>query len=433
MHEHACSKGYPGGFFERVREGTWMGHVIEHIALAIQTLAGMDCGFGRTRGAGTPGVYNVVFEYKVVEVGRYAAEAAVRIAQAFIDGRPYDIERDVQAMRDLATEHFPGPSTNAILEEARGRGIPVLTLGTNGLYHFGYGARQRRIRASMADTTSCIAVDIADDKDETKQLLRDAGIPVPKGTIIRSRTDLPKAIDAIGFPLVVKPLDGHQGKGITVGIRTAEEAAEALEVACAFSPDVIVERCIGGYDFRMLVVNYKFVAATHRKAAAGDGQSTVRQLVDRVNSDPARAEGHGGVLTCIKIDSITEGILEGRGLTLDSVLREGEVLYLKRTANLSTGGTATDVTGTVHPENIRTAERIARIVGLDLCGIDLATPGLDTPLRTNGGAVLEVNAAPGLRMHLAPSPRKENPATWPRPSWTCFSRTPPRPASRLWP
>jgi cyanophycin synthetase len=405
MHEHACSKGYPGGFFERVREGTWMGHVIEHIALAIQTLAGMDCGFGRTRGAGTPGVYNVVFEYKVEAAGRYAAEAAVRIAQAFIDGQPYDIERDVEAMRDIATEHFPGPSTNAILEEARSRSIPVLTLGNNGLYQLGYGARQRRIRASMADTTSCIAVDIAGDKDETKQLLQDAGIPVPKGTIIKEAEELPRAIDAIGFPLVVKPLDGHQGKGITVGIRTAEEAAEALQMAAEYSSDVIVERCIGGYDFRVLVVNFKFVAATRRKAAAvtGDGQSTVRQLVDRVNQDPARAEGHGGVLTTIKIDSITEGILEHRGLTLESVLKEGEVLYLKRTANLSTGGTATDFTDTVHPENIRMAERIARIVGLDICGIDIATPGLDTPLRTNGGAVLEVNAAPGLRMHLAPS------------------------------
>jgi cyanophycin synthetase len=405
MYEHACSKGYPGGFFERVREGTWMGHIIEHVALAIQTLAGMDCGFGRTRGTGTEGVYNVVFEYKVEEVGRYAAQAAVRIAQSLIDDRPYDLEKDIQAMKGIAGDHFPGPSTNAILEEARSRGIPVLIVSSNGLYQLGYGARQRRIRASMADTTSCIAVDVAGDKDETKQLLQDAGIPVPKGTIIKSQVDLPKAIESIGFPLVLKPLDGHQGKGITVGIRTQEEAVEALEVASAYSPEVIVEQCIGGYDFRVLVVNYKFVAATRRKAAAvtGDGQSTIRQLVDRVNEDPARAEGHSGVLTTIKIDSITEGILEHKGFTLDSVLKEGEVLYLKRTANLSTGGTATDVTDSVHPDNIKMSERIARIIGLDICGIDIATPGLDTPMRTNGGAVLEVNAAPGLRMHLAPS------------------------------
>jgi cyanophycin synthetase len=199
MHEHACSKGYPGGFFERVREGTWMGHVIEHIALAIQTLAGMDCGFGRTRGTAHPACTTWCFEYKVEAAGRYAAEAAVRIAQAFIDGQPYDIDRDVEAMRDIATEHFPGPSTNAILEEARSRGIPVLTLGHNGLYQLGYGARQRRIRASMGSTTSCIAVDIAGDKDETKQLLQDAGIPVPKGTIIKDPKTCPGPSTPSGF------------------------------------------------------------------------------------------------------------------------------------------------------------------------------------------------------------------------------------------
>jgi cyanophycin synthetase len=231
MYEHQCSEGHPGGFFERVREGTWMGHVIEHIALHIQSLAGMDCGFGRTRGTGEEGVYNVVIEYQIEEAGRYAAEAAVRIAQALIDNADCGVESIVAELKNIAVHHFPGPSTHAILQEARQRGIPVLPLGNNGLYQLGYGARQKRIRASIASTTSCIAVDIAGNKDETKRLLQDAGIPVPDGIIIKSQADLPQAIEKIGFPMVIKPLDGHQGKGITVGIRNGEEAIEALGIA----------------------------------------------------------------------------------------------------------------------------------------------------------------------------------------------------------
>jgi cyanophycin synthetase len=410
LYNHYCSEGHPGGFFERVRDGTWMGHIIEHMALEMQTLAGMECGFGRTRGTGQEGVYNVVIEYEWEEAGKYAAQAAFDLADGLVKGEPLEslqqrLTNDIDALKRIEKEQAPGPSTSAILKEAKNRRIPVLELSPNGLYQLGYGVNQKRIRASMDSLTSCIAVDIAGDKDETKYLLREAGIPVPRGTTIQGEEELDQAIGEIGYPIVLKPLDGHQGKGITVGIRTREEAAEALQLAQEHSDEVIVEQCIGGYDFRWLVVNYKFVAASRRRAAAitGDGHSSIRQLIDQVNKDPKRGKGHESMLTAIKIDSITEGILEEKGLTLDSVLPEGQVLHLKRTANLSTGGTASDVTDEMHPANVKLAERIARVIGLDICGIDVAAPRIDTPIQANKGAVLEVNAAPGLRMHLAPA------------------------------
>ncbi len=405
LYNHYCSEGHPGGFFERVKDGTWMGHVVEHIAIEIQSLAGMHCSFGQTRSTTQEGVYHVVFEYVVEEAGRYAAQAGVRIAEALIEGVDYPLEADLAALRRLYKDNFPGPSTHAILEEARRRNIPILTLSPHGLYQLGYGANQKRIRASMSSITSCIAVDLAGDKDETKHILREAGVPVPEGSLVSSQEELRETIDKIGYPLVIKPLDGHQGKGITIGIRSLEEASIALELAQEYSSSAVIERCISGMDFRVLVVNYQFVAASHRRAAAvtGDGASTIRQLIEVLNSDPRRGEGHESTLTTIKVDAITEAILEENKLTLDSVLETGQVLHLKKTANLSTGGTASDVTPEVHPDNIKLAERIARLIGLDICGIDITAPSLVTPIRTNGGAVLEVNAAPGLRMHLAPS------------------------------
>jgi cyanophycin synthetase len=410
LYNHFCSEGHPGGFFERVREGTWMGHIIEHIALEMQSLAGMECGFGRTRGTGEEGVYFVVMEYETEEAGKYVARAAVNLAEAIIRGESMEVlqqmlDSDIEKLKEIKKEQEPGPSTSSILNEARRRNIPILTLSQDGLYQLGYGANQRRIRASMDSLTSCIAVDIAGDKDETKYLLSEAGIPVPRGTLVSSEEELEQAIQQIEYPIVLKPLDGHQGKGITVGIRTREEAREALSLAQEFSEDVIVEQCIGGYDFRWLVVNYRFVAAARRRAASvtGDGRSTIRQLINQVNQDPRRGEGHESTLTAIKIDSITEGILEENGVSLESVLEDGQVLALKRTANLSTGGTATDVTDEMHPSNVKLAERIARTIGLDICGIDVAAHRVDTPIIANKGAVLEVNAAPGLRMHLAPA------------------------------
>lgn len=405
MYEHRCSVGEPGGFFQRVEEGTWMGHVVEHIALEIQTMAGMDCGFGRTRTYGEEGVYNVVFDYIEENVGRYAARAAVRIAQALVDGEEYNLEEDIQEMREIRERERLGPSTGSIIQEAEARGIPWIRLNKYSLCQLGYGTNQKRIQATVTSQTSSIGVELACDKEDTKFLLEQAEVPIPKGDIVRSEAGLRDAIDRIGYPLVVKPISGNHGRGITTDIRNWEDAAIALEAAKKVSRSVIVEKFITGDDYRLLVIDYRLVAAARRTAAhvIGDGRSTVQQLIDEVNKDPRRGYGHEKVLTQIDVNDLTLGLLEEKGLTLDSVIPAGEKLKLKDTANLSTGGTAEDVTDYVHPYNIFMAERIARIIGLDICGIDIMTEDIGRPLPETGGAVLEVNAAPGFRMHLSPA------------------------------
>lgn len=405
MFEHRCSEDKEGGFFLRVREGTWMGHVIEHIALEIQSLAGMDTGFGRTRGTGEQGVYHVVFSYMEEKVGIYAARAATKIAQALTDNIEYNLADDIQQMREIREEERLGPSTGSIVEEAATRGIPWIRLNRHSLVQLGYGVNQKRIQATVASTTSSIAVEIACDKEDTKNLLEAQAIPVPKGKIIRDEDDLKDAIEYIDYPVVIKPINGNHGRGATINIRTWTEAVEAMEIAKKISRSVIVEKYITGLDHRILVINYKFICAAQRKPAAvtGDGKSTIQELIDKVNSDVRRGYGHEKVLTAIKVDEMTEQILQEKNITLHSVLPKGEELFLKRTANLSTGGTATDVTDIIHPYNVFMCERIARIVGLDICGIDIMTPDISEPLTEVGGAVLEVNAAPGFRMHIAPT------------------------------
>jgi cyanophycin synthetase len=405
MYSHRCSVGTPGGFFQRVDEGTWMGHVIEHIALEMQTLAGMNTGFGRTRSTGKHGVYNVVFDYMEEKAGIYAAKAAVRVAEALIAGTDYDLSEDIQQLREIREDERLGPSTGCIVDEAVARGIPYIRLNRHSLVQLGYGVNQKRIRATIASTTGSIAVDIACDKEETKNLLEAAEIPVPKGRIVYGEEGLKEAVDRIGYPIVTKPVDGNHGKGATTNIRNWEDAVRGLEAAKKYSRGVIVEKFITGQDHRVLVINYKFVAAAIRKPAAvtGDGKSSIQQLIDETNKDPRRGYGHEKTLTSIKVDDFTLDILNKKGLTLESVLPKGEELFLKPTANLSTGGTATDVTDMVHPDNIFMCERIARIIGLDICGIDIMAETLSEPVAQTGGAILEVNAAPGFRMHIDPA------------------------------
>ncbi len=405
LYMHRCSEGVPGGFFTRIKEGTWMGHVIEHIALELQTLAGMDTGFGRTRESDKRGVYHVVFSYIEAKAGIYTAHASVKIAEALINGEPYDLADDIQKLREIREEERLGPSTGSIVEEAEKRKIPYIRLNKHSLVQLGYGANQHRVQATIASTTSSIAVGLACDKEETKNLLQASEIPVPSGRIVHDEEELKAAIDKIGYPCVTKPIDGNHGKGATINIRTWEEALEALAAAKKYSRSVICEKLITGQDFRVLVINYKFVAAALRTPAAvtGDGKHTIQELVDIVNKDPRRGYGHEKVLTSIKVDDFTMGILEKKGLTLETVLPKGEELWLKSTANLSTGGTATDVTDFVHPSNVFMCERIARIIGLDICGIDIMAENLSEPITENKGAVLEVNAAPGFRMHLDPT------------------------------
>lgn len=405
MYSHRCSEGTAGGFFKRVNEGTWMGHVIEHIALETQTLAGMDTGFGRTRTYGEEGVYFVVFSYIEEKVGRFAAKSAVRIAEALIAGEEYDLEADIQEMREIREDERLGPSTGSIVEEAQSRGIPWIRLNKYSLVQLGYGSNQKRIQATISSQTSSIAVELACDKEDTKHLLEQAEVPVPKGDIIRSERGLEEAVEYVGYPLVIKPINGNHGRGITCDIENWDDALMAFKAAKEVSRSVIVERLIKGDDYRLLVIDHKLVAAACRTAAhvVGDGKSTILQLIDKTNEDPRRGYGHENVLTNITINDMTQNILDDHGYTIDTVLKDGEFLKLKDTGNLSTGGTAEDVTDIVHPYNVFMAERISRIIGLDICGIDLMTTHIDRPLTETGGAVLEVNAAPGFRMHLAPS------------------------------
>jgi len=405
MIEHRCSVGARGGFFQRVEEGTWMGHVIEHVALELQTLSGMDTGFGRTRGAGDEGVYYVVFSYMEEDAGVYAAKASVRIVQALIDGTEYNMEEDIQRLREIREDTRLGPSTGCIVDEAVKRGIPFIRLNKHSLVQLGYGIHQKRIRATIASTTGNIAVDIACDKEETKNLLEAAEIPVPRGTVIRTEEGLKEAIDKYGYPLVIKPIDGNHGKGNTTNITTWEQAIKALDAAKQYGRNVIVEKFITGFDFRILVINYKFICAALRTPAAvtGDGKHTIQWLIEETNKDPRRGYGHEKVLTQITIDQFTQKMLDEKAYTLDTIPAKNELVLLKPTANLSTGGTSTDVTDEVHPANIFMCERIAKIIGLDICGIDIMASDLRTPVSENGGAILEVNAAPGFRMHIEPS------------------------------
>ncbi|MGI8601012.1 MAG: cyanophycin synthetase [Chitinophagaceae bacterium] len=404
--EHRCSEGVRGGFFIRVDEGTWMGHIIEHIALEIQTLAGMECGFGRTRGTGEKeGEHLVIFDYIEEETGIYAAKASVQIAEDLIEGKEVQIEEIVQNLRVIREDTRLGPSTGSIVEEAAKRNIPYIRLNKRSLVQLGYGVNQKRIRATVASTTGNIAVDIAGDKEETKNLLAAAEVPVPRGVIIRYEDELENAVEKVSYPLVIKPIDGNHGKGATTNINDYQSALKAFEDAKNYSRNIIVEKFITGFDFRVLVINYKFICAALRTPASviGDGKSTIQKLIDKVNDDPRRGYGHEKVLTQIKVDSFAKKMLADKGYTLETVPAKKEQVFLKPTANLSTGGTATDVTEEVHPFNIFMCERIARIVGLDICGIDIMASDLKAPLNENGGAVLEVNAAPGFRMHIDPT------------------------------
>ncbi|HRE65207.1 MAG TPA: cyanophycin synthetase, partial [Ferruginibacter sp.] len=365
----------------------------------------MDTGFGRTRGTGVEGEYFVCFSYMEEDAGLYAAKASVKIAQALTDGVEYNLEEDIMNLREIREDTRLGPSTGCIVDEAAKRGIPYIRLNKHSLVQLGYGVHQKRIRATIASTTGNIAVDIACDKEETKALLEAAEIPVPRGTVIRTEEGLKDAVEKYGYPLVIKPIDGNHGKGNTTNIINWEQALTAFAAAKQYGRSVIVEKFITGFDFRCLVINYKFVCAALRTPAAvtGDGEHNIQHLIDETNKDPRRGYGHEKVLTQITVDGSTMKMLDEKGYTLETIPPKGELVLLKTTANLSTGGTSTDVTDEVHPENIFMCERIAKIIGLDICGIDIMGTDLRTPVSENGGAILEVNAAPGFRMHIDPS------------------------------
>jgi cyanophycin synthetase len=404
LSEHTCGLGYRGGFVERLREGTYFGHVVEHVAIEMSHAAGIGVDHGKTRSAGPPHLYDVVVEYAAEHGMRRLVEAAVACVEALVAGKPFPIDEHVEDARHIADRSELGPSTRAIVEAAARRGIPWRRVGAGSLVQLGYGRHRRHVQAAVSDRTPLIAADVACDKELTKRLLEAAAIPVPRGVLARTEAEACEALEDLEPPLVAKPLDGQQGKGVSLGLRTADEVAAAYRHARAFSSSVLVEESLTGRDFRVLVVDGRMVAAAERIPAhvMGDGEHTIRDLVEIANRDPRRGEGHARPLTRIEIDEASLASLSRRGYTPESVPPAGERVVLHQNANLSKGGTARDVTDEVHPSVARMCERAARTIGLDVCGVDVVTEDISRPLERGRGGVVELNAAPGLRMHLSP-------------------------------
>ncbi|MFM8803665.1 MAG: cyanophycin synthetase, partial [Planctomycetia bacterium] len=404
MIEHRCSIGERGGFFERLRTGTWMGHVLEHVTLELQTLSGTPVGYGRAREAKTRGVYKVVIEYKEEKFAVECLHAAHRLLMAAIDGTDFDVAAETKRLRKVLLDVQLGPSTRSIVDAAVARGIPARRLTDGSLVRLGIGAKQRRSIAAETDRTGAVAESIAQDKELTRTLLAEAGIPVPEGRPVVDAADAWAVAEEIGAPVVVKPRYGNQGRGVSVDLSTREEVEKAWSVAREEST-VVVERFVAGGDYRVLVVGGKVVAAArrHPPTVVGDGRSTVRQLVERVNEDPRRCCDHAGALSPVRIDEVALAVLAEQGLAPESVPAADHTVLLRQNANLSTGGTSEDVTDVVHPEVAARAVEAARIVGLDVAGIDIVTADITQSLESQRGVVIEVNAGPGLRMHLEPT------------------------------
>ena len=417
LAEHGCSYREPGGFLRRMREGegTWLGHVLEHVAIELQNIAGEDVTFGKTRSVdGRPGVYTVVYEYAQREEGIAAGELALRLLCSLLpEGvRPAGSvpeDWDWEPARDdfirYAQRRALGPSTASLVRAAEERGIPWLRLNNQSLVQFGHGKYQQRIQATITGKTPHISVELASDKEETNKILGSLGLPVPRQHLVTSQTDAVKAAQRLGGPVVLKPYNGNHGRGITINISGDDEIRAAFDAAREHSRSVIVETFQEGDDHRLLVVNGELVAATRRTPGhvVGDGRRTITELVEIVNQDPRRGIGHEKVLTRLELDREANLMMERVGYTADAVPKQGEVVFLRSTANLSTGGTATDVTDVIHPDNRDMAVRAVRAIGLDVGGVDFISPNIAESYKNIGGAICEVNAAPGFRMHVAPS------------------------------
>jgi cyanophycin synthetase len=411
LEDHACSLGRRGGFVSRLREGTWLGHVAEHVALELQNLAGTEARHGKTRSAGAEGRYHVIYEYREEQVGLEAGRMAVRLVNHLVDPddpeHAFDLEAEMERLIRLAERLAFGPSTQALVDEAAARDIPVLRLDRFSLVQLGQGVHQQRIRATMTSRTAGIAVDIASDKSLTNQLLSAAGLPVPRAEVVEEEDEAVAAAGRIGYPVVVKPLDGNHGRGVGLDLR--DEVAVRAHFAEAKRQsrrgDVVVESYIAGNDYRVLVIGGTLAAVAQRVPASvtGDGERTVRQLVEIANADPRRGIGHEKVLTRIRLDEAAEAIVREQGFGLDDVPPAGARVKLALTGNMSTGGTSIDRTMEAHPDNVEIAETAARVVGLDVAGIDFICPDITEPVRETGGGIVEVNAAPGFRMHTHPT------------------------------
>jgi cyanophycin synthetase len=417
LHEHGCSYSEPGGFVRRLHEdeGTWLGHVMEHVAIELQNVAGSNVTYGRTRSVdGHPGLYNMWFQYLDAEVGREASRLSLDLIHSLLPEaiKPADApssdwnfaEKRDDFIRYAQARAF-GPSTASLVQAAEDRGIPWIRLNRQSLVQFGHGRYQQRIQATTTGRTSNIAVELASDKEETNRILRDLGLPVPQQKLVRRAQDAVRAAERIGFPVVLKPLAGNHGRGVSINLKTQDEVEVAFDKAREHGRNVIVEAYLEGYDHRLLVVNGKLVAAAKRMPGhvVGDGKHTIEQLVDIVNEDPRRGVGHEKVLTRLEFDHQAERLLKKLGYDHTTVPKKDEIVYLRSTANLSTGGTAIDVTDVIHPDNREMAERTIKAIGLDIGGVDFLTKDITKSYRQTGGGVCEVNAGPGFRMHVAPS------------------------------
>ena len=418
LREHTCSYSEKGGFLRRMTEdeGTWMGHVLEHVAIELQNMTGAKVSFGKTRGAGKPGHYDVVYEYEQEDVGLEAARVGLTLINSLLpeaarqaavpEGYSWDKERD--AFIRLAQRRALGPSTASLVRAAEERNIPWLRLNKYSLIQFGHGKYQRRIQATITSETRHIAVEIASDKEETVRILSDLGLPVPKQSMVYDEQEAISAARQIGYPVVVKPLDANHGRGVSIGIQTDDEVKVAFQQAKHHSRSVLVESLIRGLDHRMLVVDGELVAVARREPGkvVGDGKHTIEQLVEIVNQDPRRGVGHEKVLTKLEFDHQADQLLQKRNYTRQTIPPAGESVYLRSTGNLSTGGTAVDVTDIVHPDNREMAVRAVRAIGLDVAGVDFLTTDISKSYKETNGAICEINAAPGFRMHVAPSEGK---------------------------
>jgi len=405
MVEHRCSIGERGGFFERLRRGTWMAHILEHTTLELQTLAGTPVGFGRARETGEVGVYRVAIAYQEEQVARECLVVARQLLLAAVNDQVFDVTGEVQRLRSLAQDICLGPSTRGIVDAARARMIPARRLNDANLVQLGYGSQQRRIMAAETDGTGAIAQEIAQDKELTRALLKSVGVPAPEGRPVTSAEDAWIAATEIGGAVVVKPQDGNQGRGVATNLTSREQVMAAYEAAVRESSSVLVERYLPGNDYRVLVVGGKVVAAARREPAhvIGDGLRTVAELIKQVNSDPRRGDDHATSLSKIRLDAVSLAVLAEQSLTPESIPATGQIVLIRRNANLSTGGTAIDVTDRVHPSVAARAVDAARVVGLDIAGVDVVACDISRPLEEQNGGIVEVNAAPGLRMHLQPS------------------------------
>ncbi len=398
IHKHHCSPGYEGGFIERLNRGTYFAHITEHVALELSDLAGIGVTYGKTIYGGAEGVYQVAVRYKCEEGMRFLLETAVELVAAVVGRKKYPIEEKICEAKKIISRNAMGPSTLSLIHAAEARGIPWSRLNEESLIQFGYGKHRKIIQATTTGVTSDIAVRIAQDKDCAKKILEQASLPVPRGIVVGSEEEALVAFQELATTVAMKPHDGHHGNGVCLNISSPEKVREAWRVAREFSSSVIIEEFFTGQDFRVLVVGGKMVAAAHRIPAhvVGNGKLTVRELIAIENENPLRGEGHEKPMTYIDVD-------EKNKLKLDTVPQNGTIVYLKETANLSTGGSAEDVTEDIHPENREMCERAARIIGLDVCGIDLILEDIKKSWMEQKGGIIEVNAGPGIRMHLYPS------------------------------